>query len=50
MKNKPHAVITRSNRDIGLALTKHYAQAGFDVTAICRTKSAEYDLIFFSSE
>ncbi len=41
MGKKPHAVITGSNRGIGLALAEHYAKAGFDVTGICRTASTE---------
>lgn len=35
----PHAVITGSNRGIGLALAQHYAAAGFGVTGICRSAS-----------
>ncbi|MDJ0675069.1 MAG: SDR family oxidoreductase [Calothrix sp. MO_167.B42] len=41
MKTDSHVVITGSNRGIGLALAKHYAQAGCDVTGICRQTSVE---------
>ncbi len=36
-----HVVITGGNKGIGLALVKQYLAAGFQVSVICRTESAE---------
>lgn len=38
-----HVVITGANRGIGLALAKQYQQQGAEVTAVCRTPSAELE-------
>jgi len=36
-------LITGANRGIGLSLAKHYSQSGYQVTAVCRTPSAELE-------
>ena len=40
---KKHAVITGCNRGIGLALAKHYADDGYEVTAIVRRSTPALD-------
>lgn len=45
MAYSPHAVITGSNRGIGLALAQHYAKSGYTITGICRTATPELNQI-----
>ena len=40
-----HAVITGSNRGIGLELARHYQAEGWRVTGVCRETSPELEEI-----
>lgn len=45
MARKSNAVITGCNRGIGLALAQHYANEGYEVTAIVRRRSPALEAI-----